>query len=144
MRTVLVSALLLKLHLAYGESPEYAVADNTEDDAWTPPSLPCTTLIRLHWEGGELQWNKQAIGALKAECMPDEVIDGFDWHVIFRYKNVDHCERAYKTISNVLSKCADKEHCYTHPYVKDIEYIGDTPEQRRKHQEAGKDAHVEL
>eukprot|EP00403_Amphidinium_massartii_P009902 CAMPEP_0178429318 /NCGR_PEP_ID=MMETSP0689_2-20121128/30738_1 /TAXON_ID=160604 /ORGANISM="Amphidinium massartii, Strain CS-259" /LENGTH=237 /DNA_ID=CAMNT_0020051131 /DNA_START=1 /DNA_END=710 /DNA_ORIENTATION=- len=113
-----------------GESPEDAVEDDPEDDGWIAPDLACTTLIRLHWEGSEPQWNKQAINALKAECLPDEVIDGFDWHVIFRFHDVNQCERVYKTISNVLEKCLDREHCYTHPYVKDIEYVGDTPAAR--------------
>lgn len=109
-----------------------APMDEDEDEKWVPPEIPCTLLPRLHWEGSDPKWNKEAIDSLKAEFRPDEVIDGFDWHVIMRFHDVNRCEKAFNTINNVLAKCEDKEKCYNHPYVKAIEYVGDDPETRRK------------
>lgn len=109
-------------------------ADIDEDENWTPPEIPCTVMPRLHWEGSDPEWNKEAIDALRKKYKPDELIDGFDWHVILRFNDADRCEKAYKSLEAVLNKCteADPEQCRTHKHVKAIEYVGDDPETRRK------------
>lgn len=114
-----------------GPSPAPPAED---DDNWVPPEIPCTILPRLHWEGSDPEWNKEAVAALKNEYKPDEVIDGFDWHVILRFNDADRCEATYKSLDTTLSKCkeTDPEKCRTHKYVKAIEYVGDDPETRRK------------
>lgn len=111
-----------------------AVPELDEDDHWVPPEIPCTILSRLHWEGSREDWNKEAVSALKSELQPDEVIDGFDWHVILRFHDADSCERAFTAINDVLRQCTepDPESCRTHKYVKAIEYVGDEPETRRR------------
>jgi len=110
------------------------VLDDDEDENWVPPEIPCTILPRLHWEGSDPDWNKEAIASLKKEYRPDEVIDGFDWHVILRFHDVDKCEACFNSLSDVLKKCkqADPEKCHSHAYVKAIEYVGDDPQTRRK------------
>lgn len=117
----------------------YEDEDYEEDPPWEPPEIPCTILPRLHWEGSDPKWNKEAIDALKAEWKPDEVIDGFDWHVILRFNEANRCEQCFNTIKAVLDKCEDVEKCYTHPYIKAIEYVGDDPETRRQ---TGRTVHV--
>lgn len=109
-------------------------ADIDEDENWTPPEIPCTVMPRLHWEGSDPEWNKEAIDSLRKKFKPDELIDGFDWHVILRFNDADRCEKAYKSLEAVLNKCteSDPEQCRTHKYVKAIEYVGDDPETRRK------------
>merc|ERR1712048_400767 len=99
-----------------------------------PPEIPCTILPRLHWEGSDPDWNRQATQALKDEYKPDELIDGFDWHVILRFNDADKCEAAYNSLDKALKQCTemDPEKCRTHKYVKAIEYVGDDPETRRK------------
>lgn len=104
-----------------------------DDENWVPPEIPCTLLPRLHWEGSDPKWNKEAVEALRGEFKPDELIDGFDWHVILRFNDVNRCEAAYQKISGVLAQCGDdQEKCFAHKYVKAIEYVGDDPETRRK------------
>merc|ERR1711974_3056 len=105
-----------------------------EDDNWVPPEIACTLLPRLHWEGSDPEWNKEAIEFLNKTYAPDETIDGFDWHVIMRFNDVDRCENAFNDLSKVLKQCkeADPEQCRTHKYVKGIEYVGDEPSVRRK------------
>jgi len=112
------------------KAPEPASDDNN----WVPPEIPCTILPRLHWEGSDPAWNKEAIEFLKQEYNPDEVIDGFDWHVIVRFNDVNRCESAFKSLEKVLSQCkeSDQEKCHTHKYIKAIEYVGDEPEVRRQ------------
>jgi len=109
-------------------------ADAAADDNWVPPEIPCTILPRLHWEGSDPAWNKQAIENLKKDFNPDEVIDGFDWHVILRFNDVNRCESTFNSLAAVLKQCkeADQEKCHTHQYVKAIEYVGDEPEVRRQ------------
>jgi len=111
-----------------------AAAEEEGDENWVPPEIPCTILPRLHWEGSDPEWNKEAILSLKKELEPDEVIDGFDWHVILRFNDVDKCEAAFNALNVVLSQCSesDPEKCHTHKYVKAIEYVGDDPNTRRK------------
>jgi len=110
-----------------------ALQKHADDDALlSTPDIPCTIVLRLHWEASEPTWNRQAVANLKEEFLPDEIIDDFEWHVIFRYLDVDHCEQTHNTLWNLLKDCADKERCYAHPYVKGIHYIGDSPETRRK------------
>jgi len=103
------------------------------DDNWVPPEIPCTILPRLHWEGSDPAWNKEAIASLRSEFNPDEVIDGFDWHVILRFNDADKCEAAFNALAKVLGQCkdTDQEKCHTHKYVKAVEYVGDEPEARR-------------
>jgi hypothetical protein len=98
-------------------------------------------LPRLHWEGSDPAWNKEAVDSLKAQFKPDEVIDGFDWHVILRFNDVNKCEKAYNAIDKVLKQCTeqDQEKCHTHKHVKAIEYVGDDPATRRK---TGRHIHV--
>jgi hypothetical protein len=116
------------------QAPRKEAPKQGEDDGWTPPEIPCTILPRLHWEGSDGTWNKNAIEALRNAYKPDEVIDGFDWHVILRFNDADRCEQAYDDLKATLDKCAesDSEKCRTHDYVKAIEYVGDDPETRRK------------
>merc|ERR1719162_1812990 len=66
-----------------GEPAPYELPEG--DGGWTPPEIACTILGRMHWEGSDAAWNKDAVDKLKEEFLPDEVIDGFDWHVIFRF-----------------------------------------------------------
>jgi len=108
--------------------------EEEQEEGWVPPEIPCTVLPRLHWEGSDPPWNKEAIEALKTSFEPDEVIDGFDWHVILRFNNVDRCEAAFKSLKRVLDECKepDPEKCRTHPYVKAVEYVGDDPDTRRR------------
>uniref|UniRef100_A0A7R9ZZV4 Uncharacterized protein n=1 Tax=Pyrodinium bahamense TaxID=73915 RepID=A0A7R9ZZV4_9DINO len=105
-----------------------------EDEDWVPPEIPCTILPRLHWEGSDPEWNKEAIESLRNEYQPDEVIDGFDWHVILRFNDVNRCEAAYSSLDSALQKCTepDPEKCRTHKYVKAVEYVGDDPDTRRR------------
>merc|ERR1719359_1222215 len=105
------------------ESPK--AATNVQEDAWIPPEIPCTILPRLHWEGSDPVWNKEAIQSLKDAYKPDEVIDGFDWHVILRFHDVNRCENVFMSLERDLKKCkeADPEKCRTHKYVKAIEYV---------------------
>eukprot|EP00747_Dinoflagellata_sp_TGD_P097398 gnl/TRDRNA2_/TRDRNA2_167130_c0_seq1.p1 gnl/TRDRNA2_/TRDRNA2_167130_c0~~gnl/TRDRNA2_/TRDRNA2_167130_c0_seq1.p1 ORF type:complete len:203 (-),score=30.21 gnl/TRDRNA2_/TRDRNA2_167130_c0_seq1:6-614(-) len=86
-------------------------AEDQEGSAWNAPEIPCTTLLRLHWEGSDIKWNGEAIKELKAELLPDEVIDGFDWHLVMRFHDVDRCERAYETVARVVGQCDDKLNC---------------------------------
>eukprot|EP00440_Ansanella_granifera_P022201 gb/GFBE01024119.1/.p1 GENE.gb/GFBE01024119.1/~~gb/GFBE01024119.1/.p1 ORF type:complete len:237 (+),score=57.90 gb/GFBE01024119.1/:1-711(+) len=104
------------------------------DQGWVPPEIPCTLLARLHWEASEPAWNEAAVRSLKTEFEPDEVIDGFDWHVVLRFYAVDRCEAAFYALDAVLKKCTerDPEACRVHEYVKAIEYVGDDPATRRK------------
>ncbi|CAE8591642.1 unnamed protein product [Polarella glacialis] len=85
----------------------------------------CTLLLQLHWEGSNESWNSLATKKLQEELMPDEVIGGFDWHVIFRFSagRIDACEKAHDTVQSVLLKYEDQEQCYTHPYVKAVSLI---------------------
>mmetsp|Transcript_118020 Transcript_118020/g.204219 ORF Transcript_118020/g.204219 Transcript_118020/m.204219 type:complete len:218 (+) Transcript_118020:3-656(+) len=108
--------------------------DDDEDGNWVPPEIPCTILSRLHWEGSDPKWNKEAVESLRKEFKPDEVIDGFDWHVILRFNDADRCEAVFKSLEVVLRRCKeeDQEKCHTHKYVKAIEYVGDEPEVRRQ------------
>lgn len=108
--------------------------ENPHDDNWVPPEIPCTILPRLHWEGSDPSWNKEAITALKQEFNPDEVIDGFDWHVILRFNDANKCEQAFDKLAEVLKQCKelDQEKCHTHKYVKAVEYVGDEPDVRRQ------------
>eukprot|EP00930_Biecheleria_cincta_P053239 TRINITY_DN38640_c0_g1_i1.p1 TRINITY_DN38640_c0_g1~~TRINITY_DN38640_c0_g1_i1.p1 ORF type:complete len:256 (-),score=35.21 TRINITY_DN38640_c0_g1_i1:33-770(-) len=101
---------------------------------WIPPEIPCTILPRLHWEASEPEWNQKAVKSLKQEFQPDEVIDGFDWHVILRFHDVNRCEEVYNALDSQLKKCKepDPEACRSHEYVKAIEYVGDDPSTRRK------------
>eukprot|EP00927_Polykrikos_kofoidii_P063303 TRINITY_DN58111_c0_g1_i1.p1 TRINITY_DN58111_c0_g1~~TRINITY_DN58111_c0_g1_i1.p1 ORF type:complete len:301 (-),score=24.32 TRINITY_DN58111_c0_g1_i1:129-1031(-) len=94
--------------------------------------VPCTIVPQFHWEGSTPSWNREAISALRAELVPDEFVEGFDWHVIFRFHDLDHCERAYETLAFVLQGCECPERCYRHPYVKSVEYVGGDPASRRK------------
>mmetsp|Transcript_57612 Transcript_57612/g.106493 ORF Transcript_57612/g.106493 Transcript_57612/m.106493 type:complete len:242 (-) Transcript_57612:62-787(-) len=109
------------------ESVDAAIAEESFE-------IPCTILPRLHWEGQDPEWNKEAIEAITKDLHPDEVIDGFDWHVILRFFDADRCEQVYEALHAVLSKCMDPdwENCRTHKYIKWIEYVGDDPETRRK------------
>mmetsp|Transcript_69040 Transcript_69040/g.108978 ORF Transcript_69040/g.108978 Transcript_69040/m.108978 type:complete len:182 (+) Transcript_69040:3-548(+) len=111
-----------------------APAASPESDKWVPPEIPCTILPRLHWEGSDPKWNKRAIEYLRKEYEPDEVIDGFDWHVILRFNDVNRCEETYNLLDSKLKECkeSDIEKCHTHEFVKAIEYVGDDPEQRRR------------
>eukprot|EP00928_Gymnodinium_smaydae_P050421 TRINITY_DN33989_c0_g1_i1.p1 TRINITY_DN33989_c0_g1~~TRINITY_DN33989_c0_g1_i1.p1 ORF type:complete len:323 (+),score=68.46 TRINITY_DN33989_c0_g1_i1:50-970(+) len=118
-----------------------------EESDWVPPEIPCTILPRLHWEGSDPDWNKKAVEHLRTQFAPDELIDGFDWHVILRFNDADRCERVYAELEGILNKCTESnvDLCRTHDYVKAIEYVGDTPETRRKtgrrvHQEASRAA----
>eukprot|EP00929_Paragymnodinium_shiwhaense_P119675 TRINITY_DN91560_c0_g1_i1.p1 TRINITY_DN91560_c0_g1~~TRINITY_DN91560_c0_g1_i1.p1 ORF type:complete len:312 (-),score=70.15 TRINITY_DN91560_c0_g1_i1:129-1064(-) len=116
-------------------APKEAPVPNFDDDEeWTPPEIPCTIMPRLHWEGSDPAWNKDAVEALRKKYDPDELIDGFDWHVILRFNDADRCEKTYKSLEAVLNKCKepDPENCRTHKYVKAIEYVGDDPDTRRK------------
>lgn len=107
-------------------------AAEDDDENWVPPEIPCTLLPRLHWEGSDPKWNKEAVESLRSEFKPDELIDGFDWHVILRFNDVNRCEGAYKKVSGVLATCDDQEKCFAHKYIKAIEYVGDDPDTRRK------------
>lgn len=115
-------------------APAHAPPANPSDDNWVPPEIPCTILPRLHWEGSDPTWNKEAIASLKADFNPDEVIDGFDWHVILRFNDANKCEKAFDSLAKVLNECKeqDQEKCHTHKYVKAVEYVGDEPDVRRK------------
>jgi len=104
---------------------------NDPEDPWQPSEIPCTILLRLHWNASKVKWRKRAISKLRKEHLPDEVIGGFEWHVIFRFHVVNQCERVFKTIHKVLKTCADPEECYAHEYVKGIEYVGDDPNTRK-------------
>mmetsp|Transcript_17681 Transcript_17681/g.40009 ORF Transcript_17681/g.40009 Transcript_17681/m.40009 type:complete len:240 (+) Transcript_17681:54-773(+) len=112
-------------------SPEGDTGPMTEDDEWERPEIACTIMPQLHWEASEPEWNAHALRALREEFAPDEVLDCFRWHVVFRFYDVDRCEQAYETLNNLLSRCKDPEKCYAHPYVKAVRYIGDDPETRR-------------
>jgi len=107
---------------------------NPDSDNWVPPEIACTILPRLHWEGSDPAWNKEAIESLKKEFKPDEVIDGFDWHVILRFNDVNKCEASFDAIAKVLQQCkeTDQEKCHTHKYIKALEYVGDAPDVRRQ------------
>mmetsp|Transcript_16270 Transcript_16270/g.35609 ORF Transcript_16270/g.35609 Transcript_16270/m.35609 type:complete len:275 (-) Transcript_16270:69-893(-) len=109
-------------------------AFDEEDENWVPPEIPCTILPRLHWEGSDPEWNKEAIQSLREQFSPDEIIDGFDWHVILRFNDADRCEQVYVSLDETLRRCQEEdiEKCRTHQYVKAIEYVGDDPETRRK------------
>mmetsp|Transcript_38558 Transcript_38558/g.86711 ORF Transcript_38558/g.86711 Transcript_38558/m.86711 type:complete len:239 (+) Transcript_38558:144-860(+) len=109
-------------------------ADESVDATAESLEIPCTILPRLHWEGQDPEWNKEAIEAIAKELQPDEVIDGFDWHVILRFIDANRCEQVYESLQAVLSKCMDPDwdNCRTHKYIKWIEYVGDDPETRRK------------
>lgn len=109
------------------------------DDDWVAPKIPCTILARLHWEASDPEWNRLAVSSLRADFAPDEVIDGFDWHAILRFDSVDRCEAAFVTMDNLLKSCKNPERCYTHPYVNAIEYVGPSPEMRRKHLDSRKE-----
>lgn len=114
--------------------PEQLFPEQGGEEDWVPPEIACTVMPRLHWEGSEEEWNRKAVAALKKELKPDEVIDGFDWHVILRFNSADRCEEAYEALQSVLKLCKEKnpEDCRTHKYVKAVEYVGDDPETRRK------------
>eukprot|EP00403_Amphidinium_massartii_P040512 CAMPEP_0178452024 /NCGR_PEP_ID=MMETSP0689_2-20121128/44010_1 /TAXON_ID=160604 /ORGANISM="Amphidinium massartii, Strain CS-259" /LENGTH=244 /DNA_ID=CAMNT_0020077675 /DNA_START=13 /DNA_END=747 /DNA_ORIENTATION=- len=124
-----------------GGTPGYACG-GVEDDAGAVDAsiadnameIPCTILPRLHWEGQDPEWNKEAIESITKEYQPDEVIDGFDWHVILRFNDANRCEQVYTSIETVLKKCMDPEpeNCRTHKFIKSLEYVGDDPATRRK------------
>jgi len=108
---------------------------------WKPPQLDCTLLLQLHWEASEAEWREAAMNTLRVELAPDEVVAGFDWHVIFRYQDPDRCELAYETVASVLRRCTkkegDAERCYAHPLVRAVEYVGEEPALRRRREAAG-------
>merc|ERR1711972_816667 len=114
------------------DGPDAVAAE--EDEDFVPPEIACTILPRLHWEGSDPEWNREAIEYLKRTHQPDETIDGFDWHVILRFNDADRCEKVYKSIEATLSECKEKdlEQCRPHKYIRAIEYVGDDPETRRK------------
>eukprot|EP00747_Dinoflagellata_sp_TGD_P185782 gnl/TRDRNA2_/TRDRNA2_42505_c0_seq1.p1 gnl/TRDRNA2_/TRDRNA2_42505_c0~~gnl/TRDRNA2_/TRDRNA2_42505_c0_seq1.p1 ORF type:complete len:236 (-),score=31.98 gnl/TRDRNA2_/TRDRNA2_42505_c0_seq1:179-886(-) len=116
-----------------GPAPAAAAVAEDEDN-WVPPEIPCTVMPRLHWEASDPKFNKEAVESLKRGYKPDEVLDGFDWHVVLRFNDVDRCENTYNSLQRELAKCKeqDREKCRTHPYVKEIEYVGDDPATRRK------------
>lgn len=122
-------------HASSGQACSGPLQLGTEaDDHWTPPEIACTILPRLHWEGSDPEWNSAAIALLRQDYQPDELIDGFDWHVILRFYDVNRCERTYAALDKILKSCTDQnpDACRTHKYVKAIEYVGDDPETRRK------------
>eukprot|EP00931_Biecheleriopsis_adriatica_P016953 TRINITY_DN12330_c0_g1_i2.p1 TRINITY_DN12330_c0_g1~~TRINITY_DN12330_c0_g1_i2.p1 ORF type:complete len:194 (-),score=38.59 TRINITY_DN12330_c0_g1_i2:58-639(-) len=95
-------------------------------------SLPCTLLLHLHWEASDEAWRTTASQRLEEELMPDEVIGDFDWHLIFRYRDVGVCEQAHATLQSLLRTCPDEDRCYVHPYVKAVELIGHEPREGHK------------
>merc|ERR1719188_2167965 len=88
--------------------PEQVPEDADDDENWVPPEIACTILPRLHWEGSEPEWNKEAIEFLRSTYNPDELIDGFDWHVIMRFNHVDRCEKTFDELNGVLQQCVEK------------------------------------
>eukprot|EP00913_Durusdinium_trenchii_P026781 g25122.t1 len=112
------------------------VCDEQQDqqqDEWVPISptvrRKCTLLLRLHWEAWDPTWSAEGIQAVARDLQAEEVIDGFDWHVIMRFKTRMMCRSAFQRMEKLLNTCneTDLELCRVHPYVKAVELLREMP-----------------